>query len=688
MPAFTGHAFIKALENPDAKVVNGRPFPLTLGPASDHKSADSLSRWVESNRDEVVKVCMEYGAIMFRGFAAPDATAFAKVVKSLHLENMPYVGGAAVRRDVVGDFIFTANESPPSEPIPFHHEMAQVPNPPKYVMFYCETPPQKGGETPLILSNQVYNFFKETYPVVCQKVETLGVRYVRTMPEEDDVSSAIGRSWKNTFIVNTKEECEAKMREIGTEWDWLPNGDLRTVTAIVPGVRSDPRQQSKMFFNSIVAAYTGWIDSRNDPTKSVLYGNNELIDGEALLGVAEFMKRERSIVPWQQGDMVIIDNTCALHSRNTYEGARRVLASVGRTPLPFTCPAPVEDESVEYSYAEHDGEAVIAAKSESCLRLKTGDFMPKVGFGLWKISKDTVAGHVVDAVKAGYRHFDSACDYANEKEVGAGIKAAIDQGLVTREELWITSKLWNTYHSKEHVLMACKKSLEDLGLEYLDLYLIHFPMALKYVPFEVRYPPEWLFDPTQPNPRMEFAKVTTAETWRAMEDLVSAGLVRNIGMCNFTVQLLRDVLNFAKVSPTVLQVELHPLNTQKALVQFAHENQIVVTGFSPLGHASYIELGMSKANESAMLSPKVAAIATKHGKTPAQVILRWNVQRDVIIIPKSSSPARMAENIDVLNWSLAEDEMAEVESLNLNRRFNDPVDFCQGAFNTFAPLYN
>jgi D-xylose reductase len=115
---------------------------------------------------------------------------------------------------------------------------------------------------------------------------------------------------------------------------------------------------------------------------------------------------------------------------------------------------------------------------------------------------------------------------------------------------------------------------------------------------------------------------------------------------------------------------------------------MVVTGFSPLGHASYLELGMSKETDSAMLSPKIAAIAEKHGKTPAQVILRWNVQRDVVIIPKSSSPARMRENLDVLSWSLDEDEMAVVESHNLNRRFNDPVDFCQGAFNTFAPLYN
>lgn len=129
--------------------------------------------------------------------------------------------------------------------------------------------------------------------------------------------------------------------------------------------------------------------------------------------------------------------------------------------------------------------------------------MPCVGYGCWKVPKDVLPECAYQAIKAGYRLFDEACDYGNEKECGQGIKRAIDEGLVKREDLWITSKLWNTYHRKEHVKAACKKSLEDLGLEYLDLYLIHFPIPLKFVPFETRYPPEWSHDPNGENPKME-----------------------------------------------------------------------------------------------------------------------------------------------------------------------------------------
>jgi D-xylose reductase len=119
--------------------------------------------------------------------------------------------------------------------------------------------------------------------------------------------------------------------------------------------------------------------------------------------------------------------------------------------------------------------------------------LPAVGLGLWKIPNEACEQVVYDAIKVGYRCLDSACDYGNEKEVGRGIKKALDEGAVKREQLWVTSKLWNTYHRKEHVRAACLRSLSDLGLEYLDLYLVHFPIALKFVPFEERYPPEWNF---------------------------------------------------------------------------------------------------------------------------------------------------------------------------------------------------
>ena len=139
-------------------------------------------------------------------------------------------------------------------------------------------------------------------------------------------------------------------------------------------------------------------------------------------------------------------------------------------------------------------------------------------------------------------------------QVGEGIKRALDAGVCKREDLFITSKLWNTFHASEHVPAACKKSLTDLGLDYLDLYLIHFPISLKYVPFDIRYPPEWIHDPESPEKKMEFAPVPVSATWQAMEKLVETGLVKNIGLSNWNAQGLRDIFSFAKLKPSVLQV--------------------------------------------------------------------------------------------------------------------------------------
>ena len=168
--------------------------------------------------------------------------------------------------------------------------------------------------------------------------------------------------------------------------------------------------------------------------------------------------------------------------------------------------------------------------------------MPRVGYGLRKIAQDDTANAVVEAVRAGYRHFDSAADYANEEQTGEGLARAIKEGLVAREDLWITSKLWNTFHAPEHVEEACRKTLSDLQLEYLDLYLIHFPIALQYVPIEERYPPEWLADPEAESPVMAKAPVPLHETWAAMESLVDKGLVKRIGVCNYNYGLLHALM--------------------------------------------------------------------------------------------------------------------------------------------------
>lgn len=321
------------------------------------------------------------------------------------------------------------------------------------------------------------------------------------------------------------------------------------------------------------------------------------------------------------------------------------------------------------------------------LKLAGGDELPVVGLGAWKIDKTAAPALVQAALAAGYRHLDCACDYGNEAEIGAGIASALDRGACRRDELWVTSKLWNTNHAPEHVRPAAERSLRDLGLDALDLYLVHFPIALEFVPFETRYPPGWFCDPDQPQRGMQPAKIPLAETWGAMEDLVRAGLARNIGVCNYNCALLRDLLSYAAIRPAVLQVELHPYLAQEKLLRFCRQEGIAVTGFSPLGASSYVPIGMADADESALAEPVVIEIARRRGKTPAQVVLRWGVQRGTAVVPKTSRIERLAENLALFDFELSADEMAAIGGLDRNRRFNDPGVFCEAAFHTFFPIY-
>ncbi len=204
---------------------------------------------------------------------------------------------------------------------------------------------------------------------------------------------------------------------------------------------------------------------------------------------------------------------------------------------------------------------------------------PSVGLGLWKIEPENTARMVKTAIETGYRHLDSASDYGNESFTGTGIQASLKEGLVKREELWVTSKLWNSNHRPEHVRGACERSLRDLQVDYLDLYLIHFPIALKHVPESVRYPAGWFYDPSASNPRMELDAVPIAETWHAMEKLVQAGLVRKIGISNFGVSLIRDLLSYASIRPSVLQVESHPTWSSQNYSDTASQNKFITPHF-------------------------------------------------------------------------------------------------------------
>ncbi|CAG8558281.1 14434_t:CDS:2 [Acaulospora morrowiae] len=310
--------------------------------------------------------------------------------------------------------------------------------------------------------------------------------------------------------------------------------------------------------------------------------------------------------------------------------------------------------------------------TKNALILKSsGNPMPFVGLGLWQVPKDKAADVVFNGLQIGYRLLDNASDYGNEKEVGDGIKKAIEHGIVKREDIFVTSKLWNTNHKREHVRPALERTLKDLGLDYLDLYLIHFPVSLEYVDPSVRYPAGWFGSDEN---------VTARETWEAMEELVDAGLVKNIGLSNFSAALIYDLLKYARIRPAVLQIEHHPYLTQENLIKYMKSQEIAVTAYSSLGTLSFQEFD-GEYGQRALRTPSllkqdiVLEVAASHKRTPAQVLLRWSVQRGIAVIPKSNKHERLVENMNIFDFSLTEEELRRISSLDRRLRFNDPAVF-------------
>ncbi|KAH3666019.1 hypothetical protein OGAPHI_004208 [Ogataea philodendri] len=304
------------------------------------------------------------------------------------------------------------------------------------------------------------------------------------------------------------------------------------------------------------------------------------------------------------------------------------------------------------------------------IKLNNGISVPAVGFGCWKVEKSICADQIYEAIKVGYRLFDGAMDYGNEKEVGQGVNRAIKDGLVKREELFIVSKLWNSYHHPDNVKKAVKKVLDDLQLDYLDIFYIHFPIAQKFVPFEEKYPPGFYCGSNG----WEFEDVPLATTWKALEGLVEEGLVKSIGISNFSGALILDLLRSAKIKPQLLQIEHHPYLTQEKLIKWVQDQGIAVVGYSSFGPQSFVELNHKKATENISLLKHevIDSIAKAHNVSTAQVLLRWATQRDILVIPKSNQRERLIQNLDVNNFDLTEEEIKQINSLNQDLRFNDP----------------
>ncbi|KAI4823589.1 hypothetical protein KUCAC02_012167 [Chaenocephalus aceratus] len=291
------------------------------------------------------------------------------------------------------------------------------------------------------------------------------------------------------------------------------------------------------------------------------------------------------------------------------------------------------------------------------IELCDGSLMPALGLGTWKPSPlppSSVQGAVEAAIAAGYRHIDTAHSYNNEVHIGKALRSKIQQGIIRRQDMFIVSKLWLTHHAPEDIPVCLDKSLKDLQLDYLDLYLVHFPVGLKKMGDEL-FPKK--------DGKMLTSDIDYVDVWRGMEALQASGKVRSIGVSNFSILQLQRLLALCRAPPAI---ELHPYLVQTEMIELCKSKNIVLTAFSPFGSpARPPEMLRGETDPLRLLEdPVVADIAKKHRHSPAQVLLRFHVQQGVAVIPKSDKPHHILENTKIFDFSLTEEDMRALRGLD------------------------
>lgn len=295
------------------------------------------------------------------------------------------------------------------------------------------------------------------------------------------------------------------------------------------------------------------------------------------------------------------------------------------------------------------------------LTFRNGDRLPALGLGTWKSGTGEVYEAVRTAIRNGYRHIDCAAIYGNEAEIGEALQDAMTEDGAERSDLFITSKLWNDSHRRDEVEPALHKTLSDLQLDYLDLYLIHWPVAIKKTAGFPRKADDYIPPSEAP----------IEDTWRGMEECRELGLTRHVGVSNFGINRLNQLIRSCEIVPEMEQVELHPYLRQKQLLSFCREHDMLLTAYSPLG-SSDRSAAMKRENEPNLLSDEVInTIARETGYSPAQVILAWSIIRGTAVIPKSVNKDRQQENLAAADLALSESQMDRLNALNRDYRFID-----------------